>query len=723
MDNFSDIYSRNIENEVVLKIEKQLRSYQSTVFGDNFSFVKTPMNKLGVLAKVHIDAGSDSLLLSNEPVLIEFSSIDNIEDTIISIYPDRTDFPFDCFPHINYPVGNMPPSLCLTREDFCNWYSEHTFEDLINTMINWFEDANKGNLIKLSDGDYYEPFRHHDIKEFLLKVPIEETFIEKFNLSGSIVFPIYKLDNDMEVYSDSNNSNKFNSALKILLYRDAKNVLRKWFIKYPQTYGDLKNFITSNDFIFDLQEIVYKNKLYTEDIKKLFFQLAFIRPVKVLNKSTKVDSLYFSVSIEDIKTMGQNAPVFEVCVQDYATVELAKYISATSRTIENKKILLLGCGAIGSKIAYHLYRSGICNITICDNDTMESHNVVRHALSHSGFWQTKVNMVKADLAKMFRFSLDQVIAIEEDINQWLPKQNLDTFDVIIDATASARVLHTVNQLVNHKSIPVVRFALSDAGNIGLTYVNYNRNCNLTDYYMCLLMNAVNKDDDLSTWISKESSYNYDHVRVGEGCHSNTMILSDDVISTHSGIASSIIRDMFNKKTFTNTAYLSFANIDYTGQVFTEQYEIPDFKCITCENESSWQVRFPESLFADIRHIAKVARYKEIGGYLMGVVDLKHKTIYILNHFESKSSIGKNSKLQLSTDGWKAHYDNIRKRTCNNMTYIGDWHSHPTGSLNLSKIDKATNMEILSQEIEPLYGVCVITNSKSTNFYLLKPEDK
>lgn len=722
MVKFSDGYSSDIENGVVLKLEEQLRSYKSSLFNETYKFVKTPRGEIAVGAKVHIDTGSNSKLLNNEPVLIEFSSIDNIEYSKISIYPDRIDFPFECFPHINFPIDNMPPSLCLTREDFSDWYSEHTFGDLINLINEWFSDANDGNLIKLKDGDYYEPFRHHNTKELLFKVPIEENYIERFKQSGFFVTPIFRLDKKLEVYSDANYSNSPIDALKILLYRDARIVLQKWFIEYPQTFGELHKFLRENGFVFDFENMIKQDNNYSNDIQKLIIQIAFVRPVRVLNKSSRVDSLYFSINLKELQLKGRETPVSEVMVQDHATVELAQYISSTPKSFDNKKVLILGCGAIGSKIAYHLYRSGICNLTLCDNDIMSSHNVVRHALTHSGIFDYKVDMVKADLDRMFRFSKDIVTAIKEDIIQWLPKQELANFDLVIDATASASVLHTLSRLVEKHTIPVVRFALSDGGNVGLTYVNYDRNCNLTDYYMCLVMNAAKHDEDLTEWMNKERTFNYDRVRVGEGCHSNTMILSDDVISTHSGIASSIIRNIFNKQEKKNAAYLSFSNIEYIGQVFTTEYEMPNFISLSCENENSWKTRFPKTLFSEIRHIAKIAGHKEIGGYLLGAVDIKHKTIFILDNFESKSSVGSNNQFKLSKDGWKEYYNQIQKWTCNNMMYIGDWHSHPIGSLYQSETDKATNRNVISKEIETQFGVCIITNSKSTKAYLLKPID-
>jgi proteasome lid subunit RPN8/RPN11 len=125
---------------------------------------------------------------------------------------------------------------------------------------------------------------------------------------------------------------------------------------------------------------------------------------------------------------------------------------------------------------------------------------------------------------------------------------------------------------------------------------------------------------------------------------------------------------------------------------------------------------------EIKHIAKVTKPREAGGYLMGTVEAKHKTIYILDHFETRSVSG-NTQIALGTDGWKQHYQTIQERTNHILTYIGDWHSHPVGSLNQSEIDKSTNKDILANEIETTFGICIITNDKYTKAYLLTPSIK
>lgn len=720
MDRFSDKYPRIATTRSdVESLKIQLSSSALPILGSALEFVSTPRNHIGALGTITLDVGSDSDLRSNEPVLIEFSDVNDIEHSEISVYPDRTDFPFERFPHINYPVGEMPPSLCLTRENFNDWYSEHTFADLVTTIREWYIDASKGNLIKLKDGDFYEPFRVLISDVFLFKAPIEDTFIEKFNEAGINIGSYYQKDSHLLCDFGSDNEKK---AIHVLLYRDARITLKEWFVKMPETIQELQSFLKEQGFISNIQAYLSEKTSQEIDISKvdqMVIQVAFVRPALVLGKSSKVDSLYFSISLKDILDSNFDAPIKPVTVYDFATTELARHISKTPDSIKRKKILLLGCGAIGSKLAYHLFRSGICNLTICDNDVMQSHNVCRHALTYSNFLTPKVDLLKKELLRMFLFNPDHITVVNENILKWLPTQDLNAYDLIIDATASSSVLYNVETCCSKVNTPVIRFALSDGGQVGLVYCKINEDCSLLDYYMHLLTEASKGNDDLSRWLTAEQAYNYDRVRIGEGCHSNTMILSDDTISIHTGIASNIIRNIFERPVFKNSAYLSFVNDEYIGQVYTEAFDLPKYTSIKFENDASWKLRLPTELLGNIHHIAKVAKSKETGGYLLGYVDVKHRIIYVLNHFEPKEISSTHMHLKLGVDGWKEYYDVIRKKTSKIIDYIGDWHSHPVGTLKQSQIDMDTNAYLINEEIPSQVGVCVITNKKSTKAYLLK----
>ena len=714
MDKYSDSYpevSRDNNPPLVMDINQHVDLF----YKETYQLVQMPTGNIGIRIRISTGAGSDSILIQNEPVVIEICG-ENINHCKLYVYPDRKNFPFDYFPHINFPVTPMQPTLCLTREDFVDWYAEHTFTDYIELIHKWFKDANKGNLIKIKDEDFYEPFRVNSPDGLLLRMPYEDIFIEKLISHLTLCFSIANRKDGI-YYCNIMVSPSDATEVGVLLCRPARDICHTWFINRPKTLEELFAFFDNNNFKPNKKKIDEKIA-QSQKATSIFFHIAFKRPTRIIEKTTSIDFLTFKVSKEDYVNNKLDSKVSEVQVMDIANIDLARHISATSNNIADKKILLLGCGAIGSKLAYHLYRSGICDLTICDNDIMLSHNVFRHALTNFNLCGSKVKLVKKELDSMYACNLYPIKTVEEDINDWLPKAQLKGYDLIIDATASASVFRCIDELSPRISCPIIHFALSDSGKVGLVYIRSNKSSLLSDYYMQLARLAI-EDEDLSKWLHNERSYNYDWVRIGEGCHSNTMILSDDIISSHTAIASSIIRHLFDEY-LQNTVYLSFANIEYVGQMFTDKYIIPSFIEFQCDNDEKWRVRIPSDLLQDIQLQAKIAGNKEVGGYMMGNVDEKHKTIYVLHHYKPSDSKQKSTKLHLGIRGWKEEYKKVKEKTAFMLEYIGDWHSHPKGSLKMSTTDIITNYAIKTEEIPSNYGLCLITNSTKTTAHLLSP---
>ena len=156
MEKYSDQYK-----DVSIDNFPQLLGFYKTLAKFAYEGVRSvmlPDNNVGFCCEFEVDAGTSSLLYLREPIIIEVS-ISAQHDEVPIAYPDRKDFPYDKYPHVNYPEQGMPPSLCLTREDDKEWYAEISFRQYVKTLINWLNDAANDRLIKVESGDQYEPFR------------------------------------------------------------------------------------------------------------------------------------------------------------------------------------------------------------------------------------------------------------------------------------------------------------------------------------------------------------------------------------------------------------------------------------------------------------------------------------------------------------------------------------------------------------------------------------
>lgn len=725
MDKYSDKYKR-LDFESFPSLLKEMEMSRIFLKNAPVFLCELPNGDVGIGCTIKVNAGSNSGLLLGEPVLIGLEN-GTVNCDAPYVIPDRIDFPYDNFPHVNPSYTDMPRSLCLTRESIEDWYAENTFQDFIKLIRDWFVDAEKGNLIK-AKGDRYESFIHTKLDGYLLYSPDDEYHEKTATHSGTLFINIERIDKNEDCNSNESlllaKCSSFghtieDNALGLVLYREGHRIENRWFCHYPKNVTELKAFILSNDFNIEedkLSRIISENP----QIETLFFILPFLRPIQVVGKGTNVDYLCFAVHKDDFLLGNGGEPILEIGMIDYLTPEFARYLSNTTDSLASKNILILGTGAIGSKLIHHLYKSGITGLTLVDYDHIKPHNLCRHALSNAALFKQKVNEVRRSLSPIYKLNYIQVH--NEDINEWLPKTDLSKYDIIIDATASAKILRLLDEISFDSKTIILHFALSDAGNVGHVYIKRNSSINLSEFYWATATKALNEDgDDISDWLKSEVSYNYESVRIGEGCHSNTMVLSDDTISTHTGIASNIIRNIF-EGSLKNEVYLSYTNKEYIGQVFTDHFEVPPFINIPC-SMSEWTIKIPKPLYESLMIATKVSNKKETGGYLFGAIERKYKTIFILHSFVPSDSKSKKTRLGLGIKGWKDEYNRVKERTNGVLTYIGDWHSHPQGSLDMSQIDIETSNQTMESEIETTYGVWLITNANHMKAHLLTQLNK
>ena len=79
--------------------------------------------------------------------------------------------------------------------------------------------------------------------------------------------------------------------------------------------------------------------------------------------------------------------------------------------LENSRVLMIGCGAIGNEIAKNLVLLGVKNITIVDFDMIEEHNLSRTVLFNKYSMDDSETMYKADVMKKSLESLNPDVVV------------------------------------------------------------------------------------------------------------------------------------------------------------------------------------------------------------------------------------------------------------------------------------------------------------------------
>lgn len=110
---------------------------------------------------------------------------------------------------------------------------------------------------------------------------------------------------------------------------------------------------------------------------------------------------------------------------------LSNYLSLEDiRKIEKTKIIIIGCGGLGSNIAKALVRTGFLKITIIDFDIVELKN-----LNRQDFYIDQVGMKKTEALKENLLKINNE-ALIETLNLKITEENIEVLkqaDIVVEA--------------------------------------------------------------------------------------------------------------------------------------------------------------------------------------------------------------------------------------------------------------------------------------------------
>lgn len=154
---------------------------------------------------------------------------------------------------------------------------------------------------------------------------------------------------------------------------------------------------------------------------------------------------------------------FESADSSIQTRELrgGKQLNAYSK----KKVVIIGCGAIGSHIAEILYRSGVKNILLVDPERLRPGNIIRHLCGDEYTGQHKVVAVRHKLATL---GLDPSKIRVSDARIGDPESTLELlkdYDLAVDTTADMRATAVMTWCIEKLESRLVTVCLQREGGI------------------------------------------------------------------------------------------------------------------------------------------------------------------------------------------------------------------------------------------------------------------
>jgi hypothetical protein len=355
----------------------------------------------------------------------------------------------------------------------------------------------------------------------------------------------------------------------------------------------------------------------------------------------------------------------------------AQKFSALNPELGNVYVTQVGAGAIGSQVFLNLKRSGFGKWTVIDDDLLYSHNLTKHALlkEHLGFSKSKsiVEVGNSLLPDSPSNTIHDNFLKPSNDEQI--KQNLAQSDLIIDTSASLPVARKLAAL--RLSGRTVSIFLNPSGtDLVLLSEAKDKRVSLDDlemqYYRMLL-----RFSSLHNHLDSPGN-----VRYSNSCRDITSTISQDNVAVFSGVASKAVKALLTN----DVSEISVWRLNDDGSINKYSQNVCDMR-VSMVN--GWTVHIDTSVI-QILHEARAKKLpNETGGILIGSHDLERKIIYIVDTILSPTdSVEYPTSYYRGIAGLTSRLVEIDKITAGNLTYVGEWHSHPERySLAMSDDDK------------------------------------
>lgn len=676
---------------------------------------------------------SATLVRSVEPCQIVFSKQWPLQAPEFLL---RNDFPLN-LPHVNPHVFGEKVNPCLFEGSLDEVLHRFGLDRLIDQLVDWLGKAAAGTLIDPEHG--WEPTRR-DVSNSCLLFSAERAIRLTPNDGTLLVTRGQYVAIDGEVFTsidsaftvggvrfthtldDSKSLPIGRGECSVIFARavDANSQPAINSIYQPESVSDIDSLLTRARELgvreMPLTEAL--NKYYLESVSDctinpaswthgVLVMVVFLvqRPTNLVGAPGRnVELLPYVVRWRPGKNyLAEKSNTVEPAFQ---LLDISPQLLAQSAGIElpqpSPHLVIAGCGSLGSKVALHLGRSGMGNMTFVDEKYMQPHNSARHALIRpkGALYVRKVDMLRDafrelshESTKAIRGDIVELLAHSNEFKQNFPEQNL----IFLDTTASLKVLSAEikSEALSAQGIRVIRSVLYGQGKcVVLALEGSNRATRVDDLFACLF-EVCRQHPRLRQAIAGNQS---DPVRlfIGDNCSTMTMPMPDSRISRGAAMTAEQIQVWLTTE-MPEDGVLACGIEDASGIGMSwRSITLSRTTVLNVEAEGGWEVRVLHHVCANITSEAKHYGARETGGVLMGRVDMQTRTIVLAGLVPAPpDSKREKTKFVLGTDGLVQAVTDAYTNSLGHLSYVGTWHSHPMGGKH-SDLDLST-LEVLADK--------------------------
>lgn len=376
---------------------------------------------------------------------------------------------------------------------------------------------------------------------------------------------------------------------------------------------------------------------------------------------------------------------------------------------DQRRVVLIGAGAIGSMLSEALAREGdFASWAIIDHDTFLPHNGARHTLTAMDVGREKATAL-AERLRHIRPDIE-AIPFDEDFLKPLTERashKLNQADVIIDASASVPVSRRLGDLPGSARRLSIFFNPSGTAAVLLAEDTARR----IDLRMleAVYHSEVQRNEALRDHLRGSGMLPY-----SGACRSLTSRIPASSVQTLSGIAAHGIRQALD----TDAATVRVWTMHENGTV---TLAAPSTS-ITCRTVGDWTVSLPDDLDRHLCRLRADHLPAETGGALLGIIDIEARRVEIVQALPAPpDSVGSPSAFVRGTDGLKSDVERAIHRSLDQVRYVGEWHTHPRGHSALPSLTDLGQVAWLAATLsaDGFPGVMLIVSENSVGLVIGK----
>lgn len=147
------------------------------------------------------------------------------------------------------------------------------------------------------------------------------------------------------------------------------------------------------------------------------------------------------------------------------------------RKLRQSRVLLVGCGALGSNIANTMVRAGVGKITIVDRDFLELNNLQRQLLFDEEDVAKSLPKAVAAADKLRKINSEvEIVPIVADVNPSNIEQLVRDADVVLDGTDNFEVRYLINDACVELGKPWVYGGVLASYGVSMTIIPHETPC-------------------------------------------------------------------------------------------------------------------------------------------------------------------------------------------------------------------------------------------------------